>query len=240
MNKINIDRETVQAAIAALQWFASDIPTPKTLADQKRAEDLGSLLEALHAAPQSPVEPTETLSDERIEELSMPYIERSAFNRRQPWQFKDLAALRNFARAILASRQAEPACPGCGASVLYECVHCGSGNYPPEAKVEPRPVTALEDSVLRKAARRSATIIYPAPAEPPEAKPAEWLPIETVANNGTHVLCISRSNRISIEAGRHMHDMMAAAKEDGEECFYTHWMPLPVAQPSNTQEPSNG
>ena len=203
MTNIQIPRSTAQAAIDALQWFASDIPTPKTLADQKRAEDLDSLLEALHAAlssaqvePEpvawtgwqqhpwsaalghvrtlsflqgegyeevplyaapppspaepdnwqqyakdgetaqavierhrgeqdalltllakarqqaSPAEPPETLSDERIEELSMPYIERSA----------------------------EPACPGCGASVLYECAYCGAGNYPPDTKVPPSEV----------------------------------------------------------------------------------------------------
>jgi hypothetical protein len=63
----------------------------------------------------------------------------------------------------------------------------------------------------------------PAPAVP------EWRPIETAPKDGTIVLSVNMDGGISLQPSKHIHNMIAAAKEDAEPCWYTHWMPLPPA-----------
>lgn len=58
---------------------------------------------------------------------------------------------------------------------------------------------------------------------------SEWQPIETAPRSAEPILTIKQGGRIAIETGHYLHNMMHAAKVDGEECNYTHWMPLPAA-----------
>lgn len=55
----------------------------------------------------------------------------------------------------------------------------------------------------------------------------DWQLIETVPQSEERFLVISRSGRITIDTGHFMHNMMHAAKVDGDECFYTHWRIIP-------------
>lgn len=55
-----------------------------------------------------------------------------------------------------------------------------------------------------------------------------WMPIESAPHSADPILVISQSGRISIETGYYAHNMLHAAKVDGEECFYTHWHALPT------------
>lgn len=65
--------------------------------------------------------------------------------------------------------------------------------------------------------------LYAAPASLPA-----WNPIET-APKDEEVLVCSRTGTRSIVYGMHIHNMIAAAKQDGDDCFYVGWMPLPAA-----------
>jgi hypothetical protein len=56
-----------------------------------------------------------------------------------------------------------------------------------------------------------------------------WQQIETAPKSKERVLVISQSGTISVETGHYAHNMLHAAKIDGDECHYTHWMPLPAA-----------
>lgn len=81
------------------------------------------------------------------------------------------------------------------------------------------PLTAEELSALRvEVSKLRAT--QPAGEE-------AWRPIETVPNDTEEILCLNRSGRVRIEMGRFVHHFINAAKVDEEECYYTHWQPLP-------------
>ena len=62
----------------------------------------------------------------------------------------------------------------------------------------------------------------------------EWQPIETVPNEAM-VLVFNRNGRVSLEYCREIHDLIKAANIDGDDCFYTHWMPLPDPPNNSTQ-----
>jgi hypothetical protein len=55
----------------------------------------------------------------------------------------------------------------------------------------------------------------------------EWQPIETAPHSGAPILTYDRLNRVKVLTGHYMHNMLHSAFIDGDECFYTHWMPLP-------------
>lgn len=55
-----------------------------------------------------------------------------------------------------------------------------------------------------------------------------WQPIESAPRSIQPLLIAKRDGRISIETGHYAHHMMYAAKVDGEDCSFTHWMPLPT------------
>lgn len=59
--------------------------------------------------------------------------------------------------------------------------------------------------------------------------PEPWMPIETAPKSNEKVLLISLSGGIRIDTGGFAHHLINAAKVDGDECFLTHWMPLPAA-----------
>jgi hypothetical protein len=71
------------------------------------------------------------------------------------------------------------------------------------------------------------------PAPPAGISPAplagEWRPIETAPRSVQPILVLKEGRRMAIETGHYAHNMMHAAKVDGEECGFTHWMPLPAA-----------
>lgn len=56
---------------------------------------------------------------------------------------------------------------------------------------------------------------------------SEWQPIETAPDDTDEVLAFDRNNRISIHLGTYLNRMLQIAGDDDDECFYTHWMPLP-------------
>ena len=59
--------------------------------------------------------------------------------------------------------------------------------------------------------------------------PCAWQPIETAPLSAMPILTFNEGGRIWIETGYYVHNMLHAAKIDEEECYYTHWMPLPAA-----------
>jgi hypothetical protein len=56
---------------------------------------------------------------------------------------------------------------------------------------------------------------------------SEWQPIETAPRSADPILIFNGGGRIRIETGHYAHNMLHASKVDGEECYFTHWMPLP-------------
>jgi len=56
-----------------------------------------------------------------------------------------------------------------------------------------------------------------------------WKPIETAPASSNHVLSFSTSGNIKIETGHWLRNMLHQSKIDGDDCNYTHWMPLPKA-----------
>lgn len=56
---------------------------------------------------------------------------------------------------------------------------------------------------------------------------SEWQPIETAPQSPEPILILNQSGRMAIETGHFACNMLAAAKIDGDECYFTHWMPLP-------------
>lgn len=52
---------------------------------------------------------------------------------------------------------------------------------------------------------------------------SEWQPIETAPASKEDILLISQSGRMSVETGHYARNML-----HGDECNYTHWMPLPA------------
>lgn len=63
-----------------------------------------------------------------------------------------------------------------------------------------------------------------------------WRPIATAPRSIQPLLVYNENGRHSIETGHYVHNMMHAAKIDGEGCFYTHWMPLPAPPQSSHKE----
>lgn len=57
---------------------------------------------------------------------------------------------------------------------------------------------------------------------------SEWQPIETAPKDMGLVLLITQSGNHHIDRGEYAHRMLAAAKQDGDQCWFTHWMPLPL------------
>ena len=55
----------------------------------------------------------------------------------------------------------------------------------------------------------------------------DWQTIETAPQSADPILVLKQSGVIAIETGHYAHNMMHAAKVDGEACYFTHWMPLP-------------
>lgn len=69
---------------------------------------------------------------------------------------------------------------------------------------------------------------------------SEWKSIETAPRSVKPILVVSEGRRIRIETGHYVHNMLHAAKIDGEDCYFTHWMPLPPlpASPSIAPTPT--
>lgn len=55
-----------------------------------------------------------------------------------------------------------------------------------------------------------------------------WQPIETVPASRDDILLACQNGRMAIETGYYAWNMLDASKQDGDECNYTHWMPLPA------------
>ena len=56
---------------------------------------------------------------------------------------------------------------------------------------------------------------------------AVWQPIETAPTGCDQVLALTTDKSIKIVAGIHLHRLIFSARQQGDECYYTHWMPLP-------------
>lgn len=92
-------------------------------------------------------------------------------------------------------------------------------------------IAALEaviDVVIgeNKALRAALT---PAPAPVPADPVAAWQPIETAPATADQVLLITIGGAMKLETGHYARNMLHASKVDGEECYFTHWAPLPAA-----------
>lgn len=72
----------------------------------------------------------------------------------------------------------------------------------------------------------NAPLGTPLYAAPPAAQPGS-MPIESAPKSTSDILLISRNGNFRIETGGFAHHMIDAAKVDGDECLFTHWMPLP-------------
>jgi Protein of unknown function (DUF551) len=62
----------------------------------------------------------------------------------------------------------------------------------------------------------------------PQAVPS-WLPISSVPHSADKVLAFSESGNVKIETGYRLVNLLHASKVEGDNCNYTHWMPLPAA-----------
>lgn len=148
--------------------------------------------------------------------------------------------------ATVASITGEPAHPPAAQpapiDMVLHCPACGKQHIDapdertPDWKNEPhrshlchgcghiwRPADVPTNGVaaVRTKGKADSPLAQPAPA------PAGWMPIES-APKGL-VLLLSQSGTHYIDRGEYAHRMIAAAKQDGDECFFTHWMPLPPA-----------
>jgi len=59
----------------------------------------------------------------------------------------------------------------------------------------------------------------------------QWQDIAVEPVYDEELLVCSRLNRVSIVSGPYLRHMRRAAKADGDECYYTLWMPLPRPAP---------
>ncbi|WP_342617162.1 DUF551 domain-containing protein [Rhodoferax sp. GW822-FHT02A01] len=84
----------------------------------------------------------------------------------------------------------------------------------------------LRDAIHEALAWSGCSVCKPSPQPAPEPT---WRPIESAPSSTEEVLCLSQSGQMKIETGHYLRNMLHSAKIDGEECFYTHWMPLPPA-----------
>ncbi len=57
----------------------------------------------------------------------------------------------------------------------------------------------------------------------------QWQAVETAPARAEPLLALSESGRMSIQTGHWLRNLLHASKVDGDECNYTHWMPLPAA-----------
>lgn len=68
-----------------------------------------------------------------------------------------------------------------------------------------------------------------APSPIPVVEAGGWMPIETAPKSSDFVLLVSQSGVFRMETGWFANNMLTAAREDGDECHYTHWHRLPEA-----------
>lgn len=112
--------------------------------------------------------------------------------------------------AALASQAAEPVAKAVGGGIASDLISV---------------------RVLARSQIEPGALLYAAP--PAGISPAplagEWRPIETAPRSVQPILVLKEGRRMAIETGHYAHNMMHAAKVDGEECYFTHWMPLPAA-----------
>lgn len=88
---------------------------------------------------------------------------------------------------------------------------------------------AINYHATQQLRERIAQVVHPwaRPPTQPEGQEA-WQPIETAPKDRTEILCLNSTGRIRIETGTFMHHLLDAAKVDEEECYFTHWAPLPA------------
>ena len=63
---------------------------------------------------------------------------------------------------------------------------------------------------------------------PPAPNQAQWQPIDTAPATPAAILLLTTSRTMKIETGHWARNMVYSSKADGDDCFYTHWMPLPT------------
>ena len=82
-------------------------------------------------------------------------------------------------------QQAEPVCPECKATVLYECVACSSNNYPPQQQAEPPPEWPLIKNILVEYGLDAIAFVAEWRAAQQQAEPVAWF--DWMPKGATHI-----------------------------------------------------